>query len=55
MFDFYLYEALLPDDERKILRKARAFLRDEVKPMVNRYWDKGEFPMELIEKFRGAG
>ncbi|MER5820890.1 acyl-CoA dehydrogenase family protein [Streptomyces mirabilis] len=53
--DFYLYEALLPDGERKILRKARAFLRDEVKPMVNRYWDKGEFPMELIEKFRGSG
>ncbi|MET7354052.1 acyl-CoA dehydrogenase family protein [Streptomyces mirabilis] len=53
--DFYLYEALLPDDERKILRKARAFLRDEVKPMVNRYWDQGEFPMGLIEKFRGSG
>ena len=27
--DFYRYEALLPDEERKILHKARAFLRDD--------------------------
>ncbi|MEU8691381.1 acyl-CoA dehydrogenase family protein [Streptomyces sp. NPDC048665] len=53
--DFYLYEALLPDDERKTLLKARTFLRDEVKPLVNEYWEKGEFPQELIEKFRGSG
>ncbi|MFJ8028191.1 acyl-CoA dehydrogenase family protein [Streptomyces sp. NPDC096311] len=53
--DFYLYEALLPYDERKILLKARTFLRDEVKPLVNEYWSKGEFPKQLIEKFRGSG
>ena len=53
--DFYLYEALLPYDERKILLKARTFLREEVKPLVNEYWSKGEFPKELIEKFRGSG
>ncbi|WP_392749633.1 acyl-CoA dehydrogenase family protein [Streptomyces sp. LN590] len=53
--DFYQYEALLPDDERKILLKARTFLREEIKPMVNKYWGKGEFPNEMIEKFRGSG
>ncbi|MFJ3776233.1 acyl-CoA dehydrogenase family protein [Streptomyces sp. NPDC090075] len=53
--DFYLYEALLPEDERTVLLKARTFLRDEVKPLVNGYWDRGEFPMELIGKFRGSG
>ena len=53
--DFYLYEALLSDEERKILLKARTFLREEVKPLVNEYWSKGEFPKELIEKFRGSG
>lgn len=52
--DFYQYEALLPDDERKILLKARTFLREEIKPMVNKYWGKGEFPNEMIEKFRGS-
>ncbi len=53
--DFYNYEALLSDEERKILLSAREFMAAEIKPMVNEYWAKGEFPRELIEKFRGAG
>ncbi|GAA2926006.1 MULTISPECIES: acyl-CoA dehydrogenase family protein [Streptomyces] len=53
--DFYTYEALLPDEERKILLKARALMRDEVKPLVNENWAKGEFPTELISLFRDSG
>ncbi|GAA3027649.1 acyl-CoA dehydrogenase family protein [Streptomyces glomeratus] len=53
--DFYLYETLLSDEERRILVKARTFLREEIKPLVNEYWGRGEFPYELIEKFRGSG
>ncbi|MFD9936041.1 acyl-CoA dehydrogenase family protein [Streptomyces massasporeus] len=53
--DFYGYESLLPDDERKILLKARALLRDEVKPLVNDHWARGEFPKELITVFRDSG
>ncbi|MFF2126188.1 acyl-CoA dehydrogenase family protein [Streptomyces olivochromogenes] len=53
--DFYLYESLLPDEERKILLNARTFMREEVKPLVNDAWSKAELPQELIEKFRGSG
>ncbi|MFF7868428.1 acyl-CoA dehydrogenase family protein [Streptomyces qaidamensis] len=53
--DFYTYESLLPDDERKLLLKARALMRDQVKPLVNEYWAKGEFPTELIGLFRESG
>ncbi|HKN52905.1 MAG TPA: acyl-CoA dehydrogenase family protein [Amycolatopsis sp.] len=53
--DFYNYETLLSDEERKILLKARTFMRDEVKPLVNENWAKGEFPKELIGMFRGSG
>ncbi|MGX5208100.1 acyl-CoA dehydrogenase family protein [Streptomyces violaceus] len=53
--DFYTYEALLPDEERKILLKARALMRNEVKPLVNENWAKGEFPTELISLFRDSG
>ena len=53
--DFYNYEALLSDEERKILLSAREFMTTEIKPIVNEYWAKGEFPRELIDKFRGAG
>ena len=53
--DFYTYEALLPDDERKLLLKARALMRDQVKPLVNENWAKGEFPTQLIGLFRESG
>lgn len=53
--DFYAYESLLPDDERKLLLKARDLMRDQVKPLVNEYWAKGEFPTELIGLFRESG
>ncbi|QWB27299.1 MULTISPECIES: acyl-CoA dehydrogenase family protein [Streptomyces] len=53
--DFYSYEALLPDEERKILLKARAFMRDEVKPLVNANWAADRFPTELISLFRDSG
>ncbi|OXM73313.1 MULTISPECIES: acyl-CoA dehydrogenase family protein [Amycolatopsis] len=53
--DFYGYEDLLSEEERKTLLKARDFLRTEVKPLVNEYWARGEFPRELIGKFRELG
>ena len=53
--DFYGYEALLPDEERKILLKARTLMRDEVKPLVNENWGNGTFPKELIGIFRESG
>ncbi|MFF9030274.1 acyl-CoA dehydrogenase family protein [Streptomyces iakyrus] len=53
--DFYAYESLLPDDERKLLLKTRALMRDQVKPLVNENWGRGEFPRELIGLFRESG
>src|ERR1700758_5382382 len=53
--DFYNFEALLSEEEHKILLKARTFLRDEIKPLVNEYWAKAEFPFEMIDKFATSG
>ncbi|MFI6855631.1 acyl-CoA dehydrogenase family protein [Streptomyces sp. NPDC050416] len=53
--DFYAYESLLPDEERGILLKARTLMRDEIKPLVNTHWAKGEFPRELVGIFRDSG
>ncbi|MFB9905721.1 acyl-CoA dehydrogenase family protein [Allokutzneria oryzae] len=53
--DFYAYEDLLAEDERKILTRVREFLRTEISPHVNEYWAKGEFPREFIGKFRELG
>src|SRR3954469_4089032 len=53
--DFYDFEALLPDDERKLLVRAREFMQNDVKPLVNENWEKGTFPKELIGMFRESG
>ncbi|PSM42590.1 acyl-CoA dehydrogenase [Streptomyces dioscori] len=53
--DFYDFESALSDEERKILLKTRAFMHDEVKPLVNENWAAGTFPKELITKFRESG
>ncbi|MCO7221353.1 acyl-CoA dehydrogenase family protein [Klenkia sp. PcliD-1-E] len=49
--DFFGYEALLPDDERKDLLALREFLDEKVRPRVNDAWAAAEFPMDLIPEF----
>lgn len=49
--DFYhLGDAALNEEDRALQLKVRAFLEKEVKPIVNDYWLKAEFPFELIPK-----
>ncbi|CEJ71927.1 hypothetical protein BN1195_04281 [Chryseobacterium oranimense G311] len=50
--DFYdIYHTLTPE-QREIQLKVRAFMEKEVKPLVNHYWLRDEFPFELIPKFQ---
>ncbi|EDM33915.1 Acyl-CoA dehydrogenase [Pedobacter sp. BAL39] len=49
--DFYhLGDEALKDEDRALQLKVRAFLEKEVKPVVNKYWLKAEFPFELIPR-----
>ncbi len=48
--DFYDVERALTDDERAMLLRWRTFLRQEVAPIINDYWERGEFPMQLIPR-----
>ena len=48
--DYYLIDELLTDEEREIRDKVRAFADREVIPIINDYWNKEEFPFELIPK-----
>ncbi len=49
--DFFGYELLLSDSERKELGILREFLAEKVKPRVNAAWAAAEFPMDLIQEF----
>jgi glutaryl-CoA dehydrogenase len=48
--DFYLFDDLLTDEEREIRDRVRDFCDNEVTPIINPYWERGEFPFEIIPK-----
>ncbi len=49
--DFYhLGDEALKDEDRELQLKVRAFLEKEIKPIVNEYWLKAEFPHHIIPK-----
>src|ERR1700680_1041223 len=48
--DFYLMDELLTEAERSVRDKVRAFCDKEVIPIINDYWERAEFPFELIPK-----
>ena len=49
--DFYNLAQKLSPEERALQMKMRNFMEDEVKPIANRYWNRAEFPHEIIPKF----
>ncbi|GIJ49060.1 glutaryl-CoA dehydrogenase [Virgisporangium aliadipatigenens] len=53
--DLYRFEDLLPDAERQVLHRVRAFLRKEVAPLANDYWARAAFPKQLIAGYADLG
>jgi glutaryl-CoA dehydrogenase len=48
--DFYLMDEMLTEEERSVRDKVRAFCDKEVIPIINDYWERAEFPFELVPK-----
>lgn len=53
--DYYLLDELFTDEEREVRDKVRAFADREVIPIINEYWEKAEFPFDLIPKVAELG
>jgi glutaryl-CoA dehydrogenase len=53
--DFYHLDALLTPQERELRDRVRAFCDEEVVPIINDYWERAEFPFELIPKLAELG
>ena len=53
--DYYLIDELLTDEEREVRDKVRTFCDREVIPIINEYWEKAQFPFELIPKVAKLG
>jgi glutaryl-CoA dehydrogenase len=46
--DFYDLEALLDEQDRATLHRVRAFMDEQVEPVINEYWTRATFPRHLI-------
>jgi len=53
--DFYGFENLLTEREKEFIATLRAQLESEVKPIVNEYWEKAEFPHRIIDVLHRNG
>ncbi|NYD66663.1 acyl-CoA dehydrogenase family protein [Agromyces atrinae] len=53
--DFYAYENQLTDVEKESIAELRAWLEADVAPVVNDYWERAEFPMQVIEPLARLG
>ncbi|WP_395243727.1 acyl-CoA dehydrogenase family protein [Agromyces sp. MMS24-K17] len=53
--DFYGYADLLTDRERDALADLRAWLEADVKPIIGGYWERAEFPMQVVRPLADLG
>lgn len=53
--DFFKIADQLTATERDYLDRTRAFVDDEVLPVINDYWERAEFPRPLIDKLARVG
>ena len=53
--DFYDLEALLDEDDRALLHRVRAFMDEQVEPIINEYWTRARFPRQLIPAMAELG
>ncbi|KAF8073233.1 ACX4 [Scenedesmus sp. PABB004] len=48
--DALALDALLTPEERDVRRRVRAFAESEIAPIITDYWERAEFPFELVPK-----
>ena len=53
--DIYLTEDLLGEEELAVRDRVRRFCDEDVLPVINGYWERAEFPFELIPRLARLG
>ncbi len=54
-FDFLKLDTFLSDTQRATRDRVRAYVQNTVLPNINPYWDKAEFPRDLVMPLRDLG
>jgi len=53
--DFYNLDMHLTDEQKAIRQTVRDYVEADVLPNINPYWEKAEFPREIVMKLRDLG
>lgn len=53
--DFVNIEELLTDEEKMVLGTTNEFVMERVKPIIGDYYEKGEFPFQLVKEMASLG
>jgi glutaryl-CoA dehydrogenase len=53
--DYFLLRDDLPPADLEYLRRARAFVEDEVLPVIGDFWERAEFPIDLARRLGELG
>jgi glutaryl-CoA dehydrogenase len=53
--DYYLMDELLSDEHKLIRDSARAWVKKEVSPIIEEYYEKAEFPNQILEGLASIG
>jgi hypothetical protein len=47
--DYYLLDDLLTDEQKLIRDTARAWVKKEISPIIDDYYERAEFPSQIIK------
>lgn len=53
--DFYLFSRVLSAEDDRIRLAVRRFMEQEVQPVIGGYWERDEFPFELLPGLKALG
>ncbi len=53
--DFYMLARTLSVEDNDLRLRVRKFMEQEVQPVINDFWERDEFPFELLPKFKALG
>ncbi len=53
--DFYNYESMLTEPEQRAIMALRSYLEAEVRPLIGGYWERAEFPTQIVQPLADLG
>jgi glutaryl-CoA dehydrogenase len=53
--DFYHITQLVDASDQALLHRVRSFAEEKIAPIINHYWGRAEFPLEIIKDYGALG